>query len=524
MNPAKKQNQSFCSSSRYPSLSLAFTFLCMIAAGPAFAQAPPPPPAAPGGAPAASQPGDAPAAAPSLPAAESRPAAGSAGEAPSVLPPTETPPPAPAVDNPPPATAAPVAPPVPAPGDSAATVGGVEAPLSPEPLDVRMANLEGKVDGLDEAASATRSIVDRLNRIKLSGYIQGRYEWHGDSSDTVDASGNSKVKSQFLVRRGRLKAVYDGVNAEYLLQIDATPSGVVLKDAEATFVDTWTPFGLRLTVGQFKWPFGYEILQSSGDREMPERSLVIRTLFPGERDRGVRLTARYEWLRFAAALVNGNVPNGTTDRNGFKDLVGRVGGDFGWIVGGLSGYFGRRLDGKAATPLTTVWTDKNGDKMLTPDEVTTTPAAMASYQSYGLLRLGADVQSYVDVPGLGGLAVKGELIYGKDSNRAYGTTPANACLDRTQLGWIITAIQNLGDYAGIVARVDSFDPNVTLALPDSCTLDIAKGLGDRVNTYGFGALIYPSSNVKATFTYEHVAEQSIAIANDVFTAQLQARF
>jgi hypothetical protein len=75
-----------------------------------------------------------------------------------------------------------------------------------------------------------------------------------------------------------------------------------------------------------------------------------------------------------------------------------------------------------------------------------------------------------------------------------------------------------------VARVDSFDPNVTLALPDSCTLDIGKGLGDRVNTYGFGALIYPSSNVKATFTYEHVAEQSITIANDVFTAQLQARF
>ena len=427
--------------------------------------------------------------------------------------------------------------PAPAPTPPAASdqQGGAPQPASPagddpgavpppEPTDVRLGNLEGKVGGLDEAASATRSIVDRLNRIKLSGYIQGRYEWHGDSSDTVDASGNSKVKSQFLVRRGRLKVIYDGTNAEYLLQIDATPSGVVLKDAEATFVDTWSPFGLRLTVGQFKWPFGYEILQSSGDREMPERALVIRSLFPGERDRGVRLTARYEWLRFAAALVNGNVPNGTTDRNDFKDLVGRVGGDFGWIVGGLSGYYGRRLDGKPATALTTVWTDKNGDKMLTPDEVTTTPASPATYQSYGLLRLGADVQTYFDIPGLGGLALKGELIYAKDSNRALGTTPANPCLDHTQLGWIITAVQNLGDYAGLVVRVDSFDPNVTLALPDSCTLDIAKGLGDRVNTYGFGALIFPSSNVKATFTYEHVAEQSITIANDVFTAQLQARF
>src|SRR6185503_3972 len=102
-----------------------------------------------------------------------------------------------------------------------------------------------------------------------------------------------------------LKTVYEGTNAEYLLQIDAVGDGVTLKDAEATFVDTWTPFNFRLTMGQFKWPFGYEVLQSSGDREMPERSAVIGALFPGERDRGVRLTARWEWLRVAAALVNG---------------------------------------------------------------------------------------------------------------------------------------------------------------------------------------------------------------------------
>ena len=84
----------------------------------------------------------------------------------------------------------------------------------------------------------------------------------------------------------------------------------MLKDAEATFVDTWTPFGFRLTMGQFKVPFGYEVLQSSADREMPERARVIRALFPGERDRGARLTARWEWFRFMGALVNGNFTQG----------------------------------------------------------------------------------------------------------------------------------------------------------------------------------------------------------------------
>jgi hypothetical protein len=427
---------------------------------------------------------------------------------------------APAPPEPPRPVVSPPSPGLPAPGPVAATATSpvpLAAPPAPPPTAVAP-------EPLSSPPTPTLGLVEHLARIRLAGYVQGRYEWHADSSDTIDASGNSQVKSQFLVRRGRLKATYDGANTEYLLQIDATPSGVALEDAEATFVDTWTPIQARLTVGQFKWPFGYEVLQSDADREMPEPARVIGTLFPGARDRGLRLTGHHGWLHVAAALVNGNVPNGPVDRNGFKDLVGRVGGDFGWIVGGLSGYYGRRLDARAATPFTTVWTDKNGDKMLTPDEVTNTPARPASYQSFGLLRLGADLQTYLDVPVLGGLALKGEFIYAKDSNRAEGATAANPCLDRTQLGWIVTAVQSLGRYAGLVVRLDSFDPNVTLALPNTCQLDIAKGLGDRINTYGFGALIYPSGDLKATFTYEHVAEQSITVANDVFTAQLQARF
>ena len=93
-----------------------------------------------------------------------------------------------------------------------------------------------------------------------------------DSVSGVDCRTSPTNLDRFSVRRGRLKATYAGENAEYMLQIDATGDGVVLKDAEATFVDTWTPFNFRLTAGQFKVPFGYEVLQSSADREMPERA------------------------------------------------------------------------------------------------------------------------------------------------------------------------------------------------------------------------------------------------------------
>src|SRR6185503_7851265 len=151
-----------------------------------------------------------------------------------------------------------------------------------------------------------------------------------------------------------LKTVYEGTNAEYLLQIDAVGDGVTLKDAEATFVDTWTPFNFRLTMGQFKWPFGYEVLQSSGDREMPERSLVIRKLFPGERDRGVRLSGRHDWLRFSTAIINGTAFTSdaaaytTYDQTSFKDVAGRIGGDFGFLAVGGSFHWGHELKTTAA--------------------------------------------------------------------------------------------------------------------------------------------------------------------------------
>ena len=91
------------------------------------------------------------------------------------------------------------------------------------------------------------------------------------------------------MRRARLKTTYVGTLSEYVLQFDATGDGVVLRDAEASFHITnenpWFPsateWELKLTMGQFKVPFGFEVLQSSGDRELPERTSVIRALYPG---------------------------------------------------------------------------------------------------------------------------------------------------------------------------------------------------------------------------------------------------
>lgn len=351
-------------------------------------------------------------------------------------------------------------------------------------LEEKVAAVEGKTESLGEQLTALQPVVDALAKIKLSGYIQGRYENRQDSIDGLNAAGKPGTTSQFLVRRGRLKSTYAGQYAEFMLQLDAASSGVSLKDAEATLIEPWTGLGLRLTAGQFKWPFGYEVLQSSGNREMPERARVIRVLFPGERDRGVRFQGSWNVLRLSAALVNGN---GTTDaiysgndQNGYKDLVGRLAVDLDWLVVGVSGYTGKGLATKLASG--------------------STPLSIAKYTKQ---RIGADVQVYFDVPSVGGLALKGELISAKEPG------------DVSALGWYVLAVQNVGEHLGVFARLDSYDP------------DTNKDT-NAITTIGGGAHWFFSGNLKGTAVYEHsitqVADGAKEPEDDILTLQLQAMF
>jgi hypothetical protein len=395
---------------------------------------------------------------------------------------------------------------------AAAPPASAEPPVSAEPggaavttLADRVTGLEAKLGGLEEASAATDASVSSLKKIKLSGYIQGRYEHSAASVDGLKADGKTPANAdRFLVRRARLKTVYEGRNAEYLLQIDATGDGVTLKDAEATLVDTWTPLNLRLTVGQFKVPFGYELLQSSGDREMPERSAIVRAYFDGERDRGLRLTARWEFLRVALALINGDGVKdtsvykgtalyGTQEPDKFKDFVGRLGVDLGSIVGGVSVYLGR---GPMATTVTAA---------------TATEPAVIVYDYMRRTRLGADVQGYLDVAGVGGLALKGELLWGSEAAIDWNGVGSDPSKNVRKVGWIVTAVQNVGDYLGVVVRLDQIDPNT------------AKDK-DKVTTLGGGVLLYASNNLKASLIYQHPMEEGTKVDDDMLYAQLQAKF
>lgn len=267
------------------------------------------------------------------------------------------------------------------------------------------------------------SIVTALNRLKVTGYLQAQYV-HDESSENV-LGGN---RDQFSVRRARVKFTYQATRtSRFVLEPDAASGGVTLKDGYAEMTEPWTSWKHTLTAGQFKWPFGIELAQSSSRREVPERSRVTRTLFPGERDRGVMLSGRGlgEKLEYRLAVVNGTGTTRSDDLNKRKDVVGRLGYSLGTVSVGASVYRGSELIATAAN---------------------------ASGAEFDKRRQGVDLVWQTPAPGL---TLRAEYVTGKQA-------PASGTSRRESFdveGWYAYAVQRLGKRQQVALRVDQYDGN-----------------------------------------------------------------
>lgn len=356
--------------------------------------------------------------------------------------------------------------------------------------------LQGKLEALESQFQELSSDASILKKLKLSGYVQGRYSYADNSRQGVDSAGNPLVKDGFNVRRGRLKTTYAGTIASFLLEIDATPRGISLIDAEAHLIEPWTGKKLELVVGQTTWPFGYEVTQSSSTLEMPERSRVVRAFGPGEHDRGAKLVGNLGMFKLALGLFDGN---GTQNR-GFtgvdndknKDGIGRLGIDLKWLAAGVSGWWGR----------------------------TYSPAAG---ETFDRTRIGADVQVYLDLLPFGATAIKGEWLAGrtwmKDGVEQFGV-PAQ--------GWYALVVQNIGLSDALAVRYDYFDG--AAGTPDAVdATEATKPLGTNgIGTLGVGVVHYWDEVLKVSAIYEipltGTAGTAVDPADNVFTVQLQAKF
>jgi phosphate-selective porin len=399
----------------------------------------------------------------------------------------------------------------------------------------QIAEVKGSVEGINETVLEMKSVLDALKKIKISGYIQAQFqsaEIDGANSAFQGGVFPSTMHNRFQVRRGRLKVSYDNDLSQYVLQLDATEKGVQLKDAYILAKEPWLKT-FALKGGVFDRPFGFEISYSSSNREAPERSRLFQTLFPGERDLGASLeifptSGPLSYFNFKGGLFAGNGVNPEVDNA--KDFIGRLGFTLPFydanfaIDGGVSGYLGQ-----VKSPA--------GKYYYTLNSAVAVDSSLSTFVDRNYI--GFDLQLYYDLPIIGGFSLRGEYITGKQpGGKLTSVSPISAQIDNQYLrefyGYYVNYVQNLGDKFQLVVKYDEYDPNKNVSGDDIGAISAAKlGPADlKFSTLGFGLVNYFDDNVKFTFYYDMVknettnsiAKYSEDLKDNVFTVRMQYKF
>lgn len=311
----------------------------------------------------------------------------------------------------------------------------------------QLVEMNGKLNAFDERMALAESDLGKLTRIKVSGYIQAQFESYGkDLVKTHDA------ENTFYVRRARVKFTYEALDGvKFVLQPDFSTGNLSLKDAYAV-ASLPKLKSISLWAGQFNRP-SYEVEYSSGQREIMERSRLIRNIYPGEREVGAKL----EFLplklplKLQFAVLNGNFTGKEQkDFDSRKDIMARavyslnfpgsgIGIDFGahGYYGGLKAKNRYIMDGKGVVDSALINEGSHMKKQW----------------------IGGEFQAFFDV--LGGMALKGEYVAGK--NAFAGDSETNPNKTREFKGYYAYLIKNIGSRNQFIARYDYFDPNTALS-------------------------------------------------------------
>ena len=336
------------------------------------------------------------------------------------------------------------------------SVYGFSQTQKPDSLKDVIEKHEGKLNALDDRVLVNEADLSKLNKIKVSGYIQSQWESYG-----ADLEKSNGYNNTFYIRRARIKFTYEALDGvKFVLQPDFSTGNISLKDAYAVVnipkLKNWT-----LWAGQMNRP-DYEVEYSSSQREVLERSRVIRTIYPGEREVGVKLeyAGTKIPLKFQLMAMNGNFTGAQAkDVDSQKDIMARlvysvklpgagIGIDFGPNV-----YYGGNLS-------------KNNKYFKNSDGTLDSLKSVWKYLNKNWV--GGEIQIFADV--LGGMAIKGEYIMGINSSP--GTVAATSTMAQMLAspslynnfsGYYIYFIKNIGPKNQFVAKYDYYDPNTKLS-------------------------------------------------------------
>ncbi len=363
---------------------------------------------------------------------------------------------------------------------------------------------QDKLAGMDERMLTAESSITGLSKLKVSGYLQTRFEYFKNIKiDTLpNAADKGADSSWFYVRRGRIKFVYTpSTTSQYCIYPDFSKNTVSLKEAWVALSEPWTPMGFKLTVGQMNWPFGVEIERSSSVRELPERSTASGKLFKGERDRGVKLsfTPVQKAGLLSALTVDLGVYNGYgIDNSTFtwndptkpKDFIARAKADLGVVS------------------LTASYYDGN-------------EKSSATSGNYYKGRLGGSLEAYYQFLPFGGTALLAEGVQGIQTGKKV-------------LGGYVMLVQNIGDKFGLAFRADTYDPNTSSdttlfgGTADDLKFDQTSNLSLGINYWWDDAVRFTLSadrtlyNTDMMIMNQHPKYKTYQ--TDKVTAQMQIKF
>ena len=394
------------------------------------------------------------------------------------------------------------------------SVYGYSQTLTVDSLKEVIERHEGKINSLDERVLVNEADLGKLNKIKISGYVQAQWESYGkDLVKTNDPTNN------FYIRRARIKFTYEALDGvKFVIQPDFSTGNLSLKDAYAV-VNIPKLKDFTLWAGQFNRP-DYEVEYSSSQREVLERSRFIRAIYPGEREIGVKLEYIGSTipLKFQLMAMNGNF-TGTQakDVDSKKDLMGRLvysvklpGAGIGIDLGPNFYYGGNR----AKTNPYILQSNGVADSINVGDYL-------------GKKWIGGEFQIFADF--LGGMAIKGEYVSGLNSTAstiASTATMAQKKADPNKLknfsGYYIYFIKNIGSKNQFVAKYDYYDPNTKLS-GDAAKNEL------YYKTLTLAWQYYLNDNIRLSLNYEMPENETNAtntkdLKDNTLGIRIQAKF
>lgn len=391
---------------------------------------------------------------------------------------------------------------------------------------IRLERLESKVSKLEV-----------LNGLKISGYIQGQFQYGQENASLKVGAPNTDITEDFNrmgIRRGRLKFTYEKSIATAVFQMDMTEKGFGIKDVYLQVKDSeWSASSLK--IGVFNRPFGYEIERSSSSRESPERATIITTLFPEERDLGAIMTLQakksspWHFLKLDAGLFAGNGIK--SDIKNKKDFISHLSANKTIkkgikLSGGISYYRGTVYQGSENR-----YTFSGNAFILNNNP--TNIGAFAKREYFGV-----DAQ-FSFTSNLGLTSLSGEFITGTQPGEKGGSkSPNSSSVGNSDMyirnfsGGYISFVQDFGKIPlSTVIKYDWYDPNTKISKDDIGLNQTGKG-DIAYQTIGFGLLWKINDVLRMTAYYDLVKNETSVnltgfeknIKDDVFTLRLQYKF